>query len=252
MDDALAGKVALVTGGASGIGAACAHTLAARGTRVMIADIDAAKAHRQAAAIVAAGGMASATTVDVADPASVEAMVEHTRDVFGQLNLAVNNAGVAPEPTPLHRIAVDDWRRMIDVNLSGLFYSMRHEIPVMLAGNGGAIVNMASVLGTVGGRHTAGYVAAKHGVIGLTKAAALDYASSGIRVNAVCPGYVDSPLLHEDGSWELLEKYLTALHPVGRLGTEAEVAELAVFLLSERAAFITGGSYLVDGGYAAQ
>jgi NAD(P)-dependent dehydrogenase (short-subunit alcohol dehydrogenase family) len=111
---------------------------------------------------------------------------------------------------------------------------------------------MASVLGTVGGKHTAGYVAAKHGVIGLSKAAALDYAAKGIRVNAVCPGFVDSPLLREDAGWELMEAYLTALHPLGRLGKEPEVAEMVAFLLSDRAAFVTGGSYLVDGGYAAQ
>jgi NAD(P)-dependent dehydrogenase (short-subunit alcohol dehydrogenase family) len=252
MDDLLAGKVALVTGGASGIGAACAQTLAERGALVMIADVDAARAQQQAAAIVAAGGKASATRADVADPVSVEAMVKHTLEMFGRLNLAVNNAGVAPQPVPLHRIALDDWRRMIDINLSGLFYCMRHEIPAMLATRGGAIVNMASVLGTVGGKGTAGYVAAKHGVIGLTKAAALDYAAKGIRVNAVCPGFIDSPLIREEAGWELMEAYLTALHPVGRLGKESEVAEMVAFLLSDRAAFITGGSYLVDGGYTAQ
>ena len=252
MDEALAGKGVLVTGGASGIGAACARALAARGARVMIADVDAAQAQQQAAAIVSAGGTASATLVDVADPVSVQAMVEHTRAAFGQLNLAVNSAGVAPEPEPLHQIAVDEWRRLIDVNLSGLFYCLRHEIPAMLAARGGAIVNVASVMGTVGGKHTAAYVAAKHGVVGLTKAAALDYAAKGIRVNAVCPGFVDSPLLREQGAWALVGEYLTALHPMGRLGTEDEVAELVTFLLSDRAAFITGSSYLVDGGYAAQ
>jgi NAD(P)-dependent dehydrogenase (short-subunit alcohol dehydrogenase family) len=252
MDELLTGKVALVTGGASGIGAACARTLAARGAVVLIADLDAAKAERQAAAIVADGGQASATGVDVADPTSVAAMVERALEVYGRLNLAVNNAGIAPEPTPLHSIAVDAWRRMIDVNLSSLFYCLRHEIPAMLAARGGAIVNVASVLGTVGGKGTAGYVAAKHGVVGLTKAAALDYAAKAIRVNAVCPGFIDSPLMREEAAWELMEAYLTSLHPVGRLGAESEVAEMVAFLLSDRAAFITGGSYLVDGGYAAQ
>lgn len=248
----LAGKIALVTGGASGIGAACAQTLAAQGAIVMIADLDAAKAEQRAAEIVDAGGEARATPVDVADPVAVAAMVEHTVKTLGRLDIAVNNAGVSPQPVPLHRMAVDDWRRVIDINLSSLFYCMLHEVPAMLAAHGGAIVNMASVLGTVGGQGLASYVAAKHGVIGLTRAAALDYATSGIRVNAVCPGFVDSPLLREEAAWELVEAYLTTLHPVRRLGKESEVAEMVAFLVSDRAAFITGGSYLVDGGYTAQ
>jgi NAD(P)-dependent dehydrogenase (short-subunit alcohol dehydrogenase family) len=188
----------------------------------------------------------------VADPASVEAMVAGTLAELGRLDIAVNNAGVAPLPSPLHRLAVDDWRRMIDVNLSSLFYCMRHEIPAMLSARRGAIVNMASVLGTVGGQGLAGYVAAKHGVVGLTRAAALDYAASGIRVNAVCPGFIDSPLMREEPAWELMEAYLTGLHPLRRLGRESEVAEMVAFLVSDRTGFITGASYLVDGGYTAQ
>ncbi|MFF8773547.1 SDR family NAD(P)-dependent oxidoreductase [Kitasatospora sp. NPDC015120] len=244
------GRVALVTGGASGIGLAVARRLAAGGAAVAVADHDAEGARTAAAALEAAGARALAVEVDVTDPESVRAAVEATVTGLGALHLAVNNAGIAGVTAPTGEYDPQDWRRVLATNLDGVFHSLRYEIPAILAAGGGAVVNMASILGTNGFAGSPAYAAAKHGVVGLTKTAALEYAAHGVRINAVGPGFIDTPLLsHAD---EATRAALVALHPAGRLGTAEEVAELTAFLLSDRASFIHGSYHLVDGAYAAR
>lgn len=242
------GKVALVTGGASGIGEACCLELAARGARVVVADLNLDAAAQLAERI---GGNATSVQVDVASPGSVDAMVQAAVDTFGGLDIAVNNAGIGGESAPAGEYSIDGWLKVIDVNLNGVFYCMRYEIPAMLGRGGGAIINMASILGSVGFANSAAYVAAKHGVLGLTKSAALEYAAQGIRVNSVGPGFIQTPLLSNNLDEATLEG-IAQLHAVKRLGTSQEVAALVAFLASDAASFITGSYHLVDGGYTAQ
>ncbi|NEA15180.1 SDR family NAD(P)-dependent oxidoreductase [Streptomyces halstedii] len=244
-----AGKVALVTGGASGIGLALSRRLAAGGAAVVVADYRADSAAKAAEELKATGARAAAVALDVTDPASVEAGVRFAVDTFGVLHLAVNNAGIGGPSRPTGEYAVEDWDKVVATNLSGVFYSMRYELPAILAAGGGAVVNISSILGTNGFAGSPAYVAAKHGVVGLTKTAALEYAAHNIRVNAVGPGFIDTPLLRDtDGP---ARDHLVSLHPAGRLGTAEEVAELAAFLLSDRASFVHGSYHLVDGGYSA-
>jgi NAD(P)-dependent dehydrogenase (short-subunit alcohol dehydrogenase family) len=245
------GKVAVVTGGASGIGEAVALAIAARGGQVIVADIDEADSERVITAIGDAGGSAKAIRTDVSDAASVEAMVQFAVDTYGGLDVAVNNAGIGGPLGPTGEYPVDGWRRVIDINLSGVFYGMRYQIPAMLARGGGAIINIASILGAVGTANSPAYVAAKHGVLGLTKAAAIEYATRKIRINSVGPGYIATPLLTSSLDEATLQA-IADMHPIKRLGTSEEVAALIVFLASDEAAFITGSYHLVDGGYTAQ
>lgn len=247
----LRGKAVIVTGGGSGIGADCSRALGAAGSRVLVADVAADGANAVAAEIVAAGGTAHALRVDVRSAADVEAMVGLAVERFGRLDGAVNNAGIAMAPQATADVGEADWMRIVDVNLNGVFRCMAAEIRAMLPARRGAIVNVASVLGTVGAGGLAPYVASKHGVIGLTRATALDYARKGLRVNAVCPGYIDTPMVHADEGWEGREAYLARLHPMGRLGRDREVVEMILFLLSDRSGFMTGGAHAVDGGYTA-
>lgn len=245
------GKVAIVTGAASGIGAAIARALAADGAKVLVADLDPAGAEAVASAIKASGGTARAIEVNVADAVEVEAMVEAAKSAFGGLHLAVNNAGIGGPAAMTGEYPLDGWHKVIDINLNGVFYGMRYQLPAIVASGGGAIVNMASILGSVGFATASAYVAAKHAVVGLTKVAAIEYAKHGVRINSIGPGFIDTPLL----SKHLDEAALTVirgLHPVGRLGTSEEVAALTAFLLSDEASFITGCYHLVDGGYVAQ
>ena len=242
-----AGKVAIVTGGGSGIGEACATLLAERGAKVLVADVAAEPAQRVASAI---GDAARAHVVDVTDPAACEAMVGAAVERFGRLDVAVNNAGIGGPQAPTGEYPLDGWEAVIAVNLSGVFHCLRAEIPAMLAGGGGAIVNMASILGSVGFARSVAYVSAKHGVVGMTKTAALEYAPHGIRVNSVGPGFIETPLLAA-ASPEIVAG-VAGLHPLGRLGRAEEVAELVAFLASDRASNITGAYYVTDGGYTAQ
>jgi NAD(P)-dependent dehydrogenase (short-subunit alcohol dehydrogenase family) len=245
------GKVALVTGAGSGIGEACA-VMFGRGTaRVVVADINLDAVERVAGAIRAAGGTAAGVRADVADPTSVEAMVGFAAETYGGLDIAVNNAGIGGDQLPTGEYPVEAWQRVIAVNLSGVFYCMRYELPAMVERGGGAIVNMASILGSVGFANSPAYVAAKHGVVGLTKNAALEYATRGIRVNSVGPGFIMTPLL-ERSLDEAARQAVGNLHPVKRMGTPEEVAEAVVWLCSDAASFVTGSALTVDGGAAAQ
>ncbi|SEQ35852.1 NAD(P)-dependent dehydrogenase, short-chain alcohol dehydrogenase family [Faunimonas pinastri] len=241
------GKVALVTGAASGIGAAVARQLASGGAKVVIADFNEDGARQLAEELGSA--VARSYKIDVTDPEAVKAMVDFTVESFGALHLAVNNAGIGGASALTADYGIDDWKRVIDVNLNSVFYSTRYEIPAMLASGGGSIVNMSSILGTSGFVSSPAYVAAKHGVIGLTKTAAMEYSAKGVRVNAVGPAFIDTPLLsHMD---KATKDHLISLHPIGRLGRAEEVAELTCFLLSDRASFVTGSYHLVDGAYTA-
>jgi len=243
-------RAAIVTGGGSGIGRAVAMTLAASGATVLVADVATSAAEAVSREIVNSGGSASAFTVDVSDASMVGAMVAAAKDL-GPLKIAVNNAGIGGESNPLADYSLSGWQKVIDVNLNSVFYCMRAEIPAMLEAGGGSIVNMASILSSVGFANSSAYVTAKHGVVGMTKNAALEYAEQGIRVNAVGPGFINTPLL-EANLDEATLAYLSGKHAVGRLGTADEVASLVAYLASDVASFVTGSYYLVDGGYVAQ
>ena len=245
------GKVALVTGGGSGIGAAIVHQLAKGGAKVVVADLDTKGAQSVVDAVQAAGGVAASFQIDVGEAAQVEMMVEFAKKTYGGLHLAVNNAGIGGPAALIADYPLDGWKKVLDVNLNSVFYGLKYEIPAIIASGGGAIVNMASILGSVGFAQSSAYVTAKHGLVGLTKNAALEYAKQGVRVTAVGPGFIDTPLLSKNLDAPTLE-FIKTLHPVGRLGTADEVAALTCVLLSKEASFITGSYHLVDGGYVAQ
>ncbi len=242
-------KVALVTGAGSGIGRAVAESYAREGARVLVSDVDERGGAQTVELVRAAGGEAFFAAGDVADPEANERLVALAVERYGALHLACNNAGIGGAQAPTAEYPVEAWQAILSINLSGAFYGMRAQIPAMLAAGGGAIVNMASILGQVGFANSSGYVAAKHGLVGLTKNAAMEYAAAGVRVNAVGPGFIETPLLAPLKEDRAVYDMLVSLHPIGRLGAPEEVAELVTFLSSERASFITGAYMPVDGGY---
>ena len=254
MTSSLSDKVLIVTGAGNGIGRAAALHLACCGAKVVVADRDGDAGDRTHDEISRAGGASRFIWVDVADESSVEKMVELTLIAFRRLDGAFNNAGIEQSLSPLHEIETGHWQRLMAVNLTGIFFCMKHQIPAMLADGGGAIVNTASSLGQVAVPCSAEYVAAKHGVLGLTRAAAVDYATRNIRVNAVLPGVTRTPMLERGplaGNTATMVEQIKAGIPMGRVGEADEVAQAAAWLLSDAASYVTGALLPVDGGYLA-
>jgi len=251
MGTTFAGKVAVVTGGSSGLGRATALAFAAEGARVAVASRRPGESEETVRMIAEGGGEACFIATDVARAPDVENLIAETVRRWGRLDFAFNNAGIMRSPfMPTPDYPLESWDEVIATNLTGVFLSMKYEIPAMLQSGGGAIVNMSSVAGQIGGPVGISYYASKHGVIGATKAAALEYATRGIRVNAVCPGVISTPLV--EGMPPERAAALMAAHPIGRFGVPDEVAQAVIFLCSDKASYITGTALAIDGGLLAR
>ena len=248
------GKVALITGAGSGIGREAAIGLAKGGAKIVVTDVDESGGNETVSLVEQAGSSAIFILADVSKPEQVEAAVAASVEAFGGLNIVVNNAGIGGEANMTGDYSLEGWHKVIDINLHGVFYGMRYGIPAILASGGGAIVNISSILGLVGWASAPAYVAAKHAVSGLTKAAATEYAQQGIRVNSVHPGFIETPLLTKAGIVPGTDGYnfIASKHAMNRLGQADEVANLIVWLCSDEASFVTGSNMAVDGGYTCQ
>lgn len=247
-----AGKVALVTGGSSGIGRASALLYAQQGAQVVIADLNDEGGAETVNLIEEAGGVAIYVPTNVAQPEDCAAMVKACVDTYGKLDVACNAAGIGGQLTRLVDYPFAEWQKVININLGGVFLSLQYELSAMLANGGGAIVNISSILGMIGTYNAAAYSAAKHGVIGLTQVAAIENAKLGIRVNAIGPGSIETPMIEKLMQNERSKAVTLAMHPLGRVGRPEEVAELVIWLTSDKASYVTGAYYPVDGGYLAQ
>lgn len=243
-------KVVIITGAASGIGEATALLFGKEGAKVVVSDINIESGEEVVKRIDKAGGTASFFKADVASAAENKALVDYAVKTYGKLDIAVNNAGIGGEANKIAAMSLEGWHRVIDVNLHSVFYGMKYQIEAMLEQGQGSIINISSILGSVGLEGSAGYVAAKHALVGMTRTAALEYSAQGIRVNAVGPAFIETPLL--DQIDDEIKKQLISLHPIGRLGRSREVAELILWLGSDKASFATGSYYPIDGGYLAR
>lgn len=246
------GKVAVVTGAASGIGREVALLLAREGALVVVSDVSDAGGQETVQLIKGSGAAATFVRCDVSQPEEVEKLMQTTVATYGKLDCAVNNAGIGGASAPTADYPLDSWNKVIAINLTAPWLCMKYEIPHMLKQGKGAIVNMASILGTTGFATSSAYVAAKHGLIGATRTAALEYSAQGIRINAVCPGFIETPMLTNAGLDAQTQKYISSLHPIGRMGKPEEIAAMVLWLCSDAASFVTGAAMLVDGGYTAQ
>lgn len=253
MTDSLRGRAGIVTGGGSGLGRATALEFGRLGASVVVADVAVEAGRSVTGEVMAAGGQARFVETDVTDPAALEALVADCVDTFGALDFAVNNAGTTGMPGSVVDYPLDAWRATMAVNLDGVFFAMRAELPTMVAAGRGAIVNVASGAGLVGFAGLPAYVASKHGVVGLTKSAALECAARGVRINCVCPGSVRTPMLEGFmGGDERVERAMTAGVPMGRLGTPEEIAQAITWLCSDAAGYMVGHALVVDGGATVQ
>jgi NAD(P)-dependent dehydrogenase (short-subunit alcohol dehydrogenase family) len=243
-------KTVIVTGAASGIGKAIAELFAKEGANVVLSDINEQGVEAVTKNIRYLGGKASFFKADVSFSEEMKELVDFTVKTYGKLDIAVNNAGISGEVTPLTDLSIENYQHVINVNLNSVFYGLKYQIPAMLKNGGGSIINISSILGSVGFAGSSAYTASKHGVVGLSKNAALEYSALNIRINAVGPGFIDTPMLKVLDN--RVRSQVVALHPIGRFGKSEEVAELVLWLGSEKSSFVSGSYYPIDGGYLAR